>query len=75
MAGMFHKGKNLKAVVDQTEKYADAHVVNAALLCAVHAGEAVEIVGLGGACWVELGIFDGVVGFLEANVCANALGL
>ena len=50
------------------------YIVDAAFLGAIHTGEAVEVVGLGRAGGMELGVFDGVVGLLEADVGADALG-
>ena len=75
MAGMLHDGEDLETVVDESEQGADAHVVDAAFLGAVHAGEAVEVVGLGCAGGVELGVGHGVVGLLEADIGAYLLGL
>ena len=74
VAGMFHHGKNLETIVYETKEHTDSDIVDATLLSAVHAGEAIEIVGLGSACGMELGVFDRVVGLLETDVSADALG-
>ena len=74
VAGMLHHGKDFEAVVGEAEEDTDAHIVDATFLSTVHAGEAVEVVAFWGAGGVEFGVFHGVVGFLEADIGADAFG-
>lgn len=75
VACVFHDSEDFEAVVHQSEEHSETHVVDAALHGAVHDGEAVEVVALGGAGGMELAVLHLVVGLLEADVGADALGL
>ena len=75
VVGVFNHGKHFETVVAKSEQSTDSHVVDAAFLGAVHHGETVGVVGLGGAFGVETFVQHGVVGLLETYVGAYLFGV
>ena len=71
MLGMHKKPRKFIAVFIKPEKHADAHIVYAALHCAVHSLCVISVIMLG-ACGVQIFIAFFMICFLEKNICADS---